>query len=75
VFHLRREQGGQGKAHTLNFGLETVLADHWMEALLVMDADVIFEPDALARMSRHLADDSVGRSPPTSRRAAARATT
>jgi len=31
--------------------------------------------DALARMSRHLADDSVGRSPPTSRRAAARATT
>ena len=60
VFHLRREQGGQGKAHTLNFGLETVLADHWMEALLVMDADVIFEPDALARMSRHLADDSVG---------------
>src|SRR6218665_1792893 len=27
VFTLRREAGGQGKAHTLNHGLEIVLAD------------------------------------------------
>src|ERR1035441_7239891 len=47
VFHLRREQGGQGKAHTLNHGLAVILADDWMEALLITDADVIFEPDSL----------------------------
>ena len=27
LFHLRREQGGQGKAHTLNHGLAVVLHD------------------------------------------------
>ena len=47
VFHLRREQGGQGKAHTLNHGLDVILADDWMQVLLITDADVIFEPDSL----------------------------
>jgi len=60
VVHLRREQGGQGKAHTLNHGLITILADDWMEALLIMDADVIYEPDSLRKMTRHLADPRVG---------------
>ncbi|WCO65181.1 glycosyltransferase family 2 protein [Iamia majanohamensis] len=60
VVHLRREDGGQGKAHTLNHGLRALLADGWMEALLVMDADVVYEPDSLRRMARHLADPEVG---------------
>ncbi|GGM17059.1 hypothetical protein GCM10011594_41430 [Nakamurella endophytica] len=60
VFHLRRAKGGQGKAHTLNHGIEIVLAEDWMEALLVMDADVIYRPDSLRRMTRHLADPEVG---------------
>lgn len=60
VFHLRRETGGQGKAHTLNHGIAVVLADDWMEALLIMDADVVYEPTALRRMTRHLADPEVG---------------
>jgi len=45
VFHLRRENGGQGKAHTLNYGLEVVLAEPWLQALLVMDADVILRSE------------------------------
>jgi cellulose synthase/poly-beta-1,6-N-acetylglucosamine synthase-like glycosyltransferase len=57
---LRREQGGQGKAHTLNHGIEHLLRDDWMEALLIMDADVIYRPDSLRRMTRHLADPQVG---------------
>jgi len=60
VFLLRREQGGQGKAHTLNHGIAKVLEDDWMEALLIMDADVIYLPDSLRRMTRHLADPEVG---------------
>lgn len=60
VVHLRREQGGQGKAHTLNHGIEHALADDWMQALLIMDADVIYRPDSLRRMTRHLADERVG---------------
>ena len=60
VFHLRREVGGQGKAHTLNHGLEQVLADDWMQAVLIMDSDVIYEPDSLRLMTRHLADPEVG---------------
>jgi cellulose synthase/poly-beta-1,6-N-acetylglucosamine synthase-like glycosyltransferase len=60
VIHLRRERGGQGKAHTLNHGLAVILADDWMEALLITDADVIFEPAALRTMTRHLADPAVG---------------
>src|ERR1017187_10222148 len=45
VFHLRRKTGGEGKAHTLNHGLAEILRDDWMEAVLIMDADVIYEPD------------------------------
>ncbi|HUC59891.1 MAG TPA: glycosyltransferase [Streptosporangiaceae bacterium] len=60
VVHLRREAGGQGKAHTLNHGLAEVLADDWMQAVLIMDSDVIYEPSSLRRMTRHLADPAVG---------------
>ncbi len=60
VVHLRREQGGQGKAHTLNHGLGEILADSWMEALLIMDADVVYTAPSLRRMTRHLADPDVG---------------
>jgi cellulose synthase/poly-beta-1,6-N-acetylglucosamine synthase-like glycosyltransferase len=60
VVHLRREQGGQGKAHTLNHGLAVLLADDWMQALLIMDADVVYEPSSLRAMARHLADPQVG---------------
>ncbi len=60
VFHLRRDKGGEGKAHTLNHGLRIILEDDWMQALLIMDADVIYEPDSLRMMTRHLADPQVG---------------
>ena len=60
VVHLRREKGGEGKAHTLNHGLDVVLADAWTEAVLIMDADVIFARDSLRKLSRHLADEKVG---------------
>lgn len=60
VFHLRRDKGGEGKAHTLNFGIRRVLEDDWMQALLIMDADVIYLPDSLRRMTRHLGDPKVG---------------
>jgi cellulose synthase/poly-beta-1,6-N-acetylglucosamine synthase-like glycosyltransferase len=60
VVHLRRAHGGQGKAHTLNHGLATILADDWMQALLIMDADVLYEPSSLRKMTRHLADPDVG---------------
>ncbi|HEY2174873.1 MAG TPA: glycosyltransferase family 2 protein [Mycobacteriales bacterium] len=60
VWPLRRENGGQGKAHTLNYGLDAVLADDWMQAVLIMDADVIYRPDSLRKMARHLADPHVG---------------
>jgi cellulose synthase/poly-beta-1,6-N-acetylglucosamine synthase-like glycosyltransferase len=60
VFHLRREKGGEGKAHTLNHGIRIVLQDDWMQALLIMDADVIFLPNSLRRLTRHLGDPRVG---------------
>lgn len=60
VFHLRREQGGQGKSHTLNHGIREILRDDWMQALLIMDADVIYRPNSLRRMTAHLADPGVG---------------
>lgn len=60
VFHLRREHGGQGKAHTLNYGLSVILGDGWMEATLITDADVIFTPRSLGMMTQHLADPDVG---------------
>ncbi|NNE69288.1 MAG: glycosyltransferase family 2 protein, partial [Rhodothermales bacterium] len=60
VFHVRRDKGGEGKAHTLNHGLKQILAEDWSEAILIIDADVIFEKDALRKMARHLADPEVG---------------
>ncbi len=57
---LRRERGGEGKAHTLNHGIGHLLADDWAQAVLIMDADVVYRPDALWRMTRHLADERVG---------------
>lgn len=60
VRHLRRESGGEGKAHTLNHGIMHVLADPWAEAVLIIDADVLFEDTALRRMTRHLSDPAVG---------------
>ena len=60
VVHIRRDQGGQGKAHTLNVGLEYALSDDWAQAVMIMDADVIFERTALRRMTRHFADPNVG---------------
>ncbi len=60
VFHLRRDKGGEGKAHTLNYGIRVILQDDWMEALLIMDADVVYLPEALRKMTRHLADPKVG---------------
>jgi cellulose synthase/poly-beta-1,6-N-acetylglucosamine synthase-like glycosyltransferase len=60
VFHLRREKGGQGKAHTLNHGIRIILDEGWAEAVMIMDADVLFEKLTLRRMARHLADPKVG---------------
>jgi cellulose synthase/poly-beta-1,6-N-acetylglucosamine synthase-like glycosyltransferase len=60
VVHLRRAVGGEGKASTLNHGLAVILGDDWMQAILIMDADVIYEPQSLRRMTRHLADPAVG---------------
>lgn len=57
---VRRHRGGEGKAAVLNAGLAKVLADDWAEAVLIIDADVIFEPQTLRRMTRHLADPQVG---------------
>ena len=65
VFHLRREKGGQGKAHTLNHGIGIILEENWAEAVMIMDADVLFEPVTLRRMTRHLADPGSAASRPT----------
>jgi len=60
VVHVRRVAGGEGKAHTLNYGLELLWLDAWTEAVLIMDADVIYTPTSLRQMARHLADPAVG---------------
>jgi cellulose synthase/poly-beta-1,6-N-acetylglucosamine synthase-like glycosyltransferase len=60
VVHLRREKGGEGKAAALNHGLRLALAEDWTEAVLITDADVIYEPATLRLMTRHLADSRVG---------------
>jgi cellulose synthase/poly-beta-1,6-N-acetylglucosamine synthase-like glycosyltransferase len=60
VFHLRREHGGEGKAHTINHGLRRIREEAWYEAVLVIDADVIFTERSLRRMARHLAIPDVG---------------
>lgn len=60
VIHVRKEAGGKGKAHAVNYGLEVVLSNDWAEALLFIDADISFKKDALRRLARHLADPEVG---------------
>jgi len=60
VFHLRREDGGQGKSHTINHGLRTIAAEGWYEAVLVIDADVLFTRDSLRLMTRHFCNAEVG---------------
>ncbi len=60
VVHIRRVAGGEGKAHTLNYGLELLWRGDWTEAVLIMDADVIYTRQSLKRMCRHLADPRVG---------------
>jgi cellulose synthase/poly-beta-1,6-N-acetylglucosamine synthase-like glycosyltransferase len=60
VHHLRRAQGGEGKAHTINHGLRQISADDWYEAIMVIDADVIFTASSLRLMTRHFARPDVG---------------
>jgi cellulose synthase/poly-beta-1,6-N-acetylglucosamine synthase-like glycosyltransferase len=60
VFHVRRVSGGEGKAHTLNYGLEVLWQSSWSEAVLIMDADVLYRDDSLRKMARHLSDPDVG---------------
>jgi len=60
ILSIRRDQGGLGKCHTLNAGLKAVLADSWAEAIMITDADIVFENGTLQKMSRHLADPEVG---------------
>jgi cellulose synthase/poly-beta-1,6-N-acetylglucosamine synthase-like glycosyltransferase len=60
VFHIRRVAGGEGKAHTLNYGLHVLWRSDWTEAVLIMDADVIYTEDSLTRMARHLVDPTIG---------------
>lgn len=60
VVHLRRQVGGEGKAHTLNHGISIILSDSWAEGIMIMDADVIFAKNSLRKMTRHLADEKVG---------------
>jgi cellulose synthase/poly-beta-1,6-N-acetylglucosamine synthase-like glycosyltransferase len=60
VIHIRRVAGGEGKAHTLNYGLDVLWLNEWTEAVLIMDADVIYTRDSIKRMARHLTDPLVG---------------
>jgi cellulose synthase/poly-beta-1,6-N-acetylglucosamine synthase-like glycosyltransferase len=60
VRYLRRDQGGEGKAAVLNHGLSVVLADDWAQAVMIIDADVLFEAGSLRIMTSHLADPRVG---------------
>lgn len=60
VIHIRRVAGGEGKAHTLNYGLEVLWLNPWTEAVLIMDADVIYTPGSLKKMARHLTDPEIG---------------
>lgn len=60
IVNLRRENGGEGKAQTINHGLREIQREGWYEAVLVIDADVLLTPDALGRMTRHFGDETVG---------------
>ena len=42
VHHLRREKGGEGKAHTINHGLREIVAEGWYEAVLIIDACLLY---------------------------------
>lgn len=60
VVHVRRVAGGEGKAATLNYGLNIIWQSDWAETVLIMDADVIYTEDSLRKMARHLADPTIG---------------
>ncbi|KTC92936.1 MULTISPECIES: glycosyltransferase family 2 protein [Legionella] len=60
VYHVRKEGGGKGKAHAVNYGLKAVLSEDWAQAFLLIDADISFKKDALRRLARHIADPEVG---------------
>jgi len=60
VVNLRRETGGGGKAHAINYGLRRIQQDDWYEAVLIIDADVLVSDTALRRMARHFGDAQVG---------------
>ncbi len=60
VIHVRRVAGGEGKAHTLNYGLDVLWKSEWAQAILIMDADVIYTETSLLRMARHLVDPNIG---------------
>lgn len=60
IHYIKREKGGQGKAHTLNAGIKVILEEDWAEAVLIIDADVLFEKTTLRKMTRHLANPDVG---------------
>jgi len=60
VFHLRRDKGGEGKAHTINHGLRIIRSEGWYEAVMIIDADVILTPPSLRRMTRYFGDPDVG---------------
>jgi cellulose synthase/poly-beta-1,6-N-acetylglucosamine synthase-like glycosyltransferase len=60
IFHIRRVAGGEGKAHTLNYGLEVLWRNDWTQAVLIMDADVVYTPTSVERMARHLVDPKIG---------------
>ena len=65
MFHLRRESGGEGKAATINHGLEHIRSEGWYEAVMIIDADVILTLSALRMMTRSPAIPRLARSPPT----------
>ncbi len=60
IRYVKREKGGEGKAHTLNAGIKVILEEDWAEAVLIIDADILFEEKTLRKMVRHLADPDVG---------------
>ncbi len=60
IFYLRRKRGGEGKAYTINHGLQRIRSEGWYDAVMVIDAEVIFAPGSLRRMTRHLTDPGVG---------------
>lgn len=60
VFNLRRpEKIDFGKAAVINHGLKVILNEPWAEAIMIIDADVMFERNTLIKMTRHLADPEV----------------